>query len=122
MIMQLKRNPEAVLDEFFKNVHFPFRESRAAIAARKTDKTDPGELVKGLEYLLHSDVRDKVPDIQIPVLLLHGTEDRIIPSGAAEWLHRHLPQSDLKIIEGDGHALPAHHFETVMKSMAEFLS
>ncbi len=115
MILQLKRNPEAVLAEFYKNVHHP----------HPALKTDPGgsldELVAGLEYLLASDVRDKVPGIEIPVLLLHGAKDRIIPSTAAEWLHDRLPDSDLKIIADDGHALPAHHFAAVMEATQAFL-
>ena len=115
MILQLKRDPEAVLAEFYKNVHFP----------HPTLKPSPGtsheELVGGLEYLLESDVRNMVPGISIPVLLLHGADDRIIPSGAAEWLHGHLPDSELKIIENDGHALPAHHFTDVMSDISHFL-
>ena len=121
MILQLKRNPGAVLDEFFKNVHFPFRESRAAIALRQSAEYNLDELVNGLEYLHESDLRDQLSDIQIPVQLLHGTEDRIIPSGASQWLHDHLPGSELKLIENDGHALPAHHFESVMQSIRDFL-
>jgi len=121
MIAQLKRDPEAVLEEFFKNVHLPQRESRRAIAQRQASAPDPDALVAGLEYLLRSDVRDRVPRIDIPVLLLHGAEDRIIPATAAEWLRAHLPGSALKIVGNAGHALPAHRFETVMKAMAAFL-
>jgi pimeloyl-[acyl-carrier protein] methyl ester esterase len=121
MITQLKRDREAVLDEFFKNVHFPFRESRQAISMRENVPFDLDALVAGLEYLLVSDIRDKVPGIDIPVLLLHGSEDRIIPSTASEWLHAHLPNCALNIIENDGHALPAHHFAAVMKAMQSFL-
>ncbi len=115
MILQLKRNPDAVLAEFYKNVHFPY----------PALKTEPGcpldELVAGLEYLLASDVREKVPAIGIPVLLLHGAEDRIIPPGAAEWLHAHLPAGTLKLIADDGHALPAHHFAEVIDEIVRFL-
>ena len=121
MILQLKRNPEAVLDEFFRNVHFPKRESRQLIALRKVAPIDLDELVEGLEYLLQSDVRERVPTIDIPVKLLHGKKDRIIPFGASEWLHEHLPESQLELIENDGHALPAHHFETVIHSIRTFL-
>jgi pimeloyl-ACP methyl ester carboxylesterase len=121
MIQQLKHDPEAVLNDFFTNVHSPFRESRQAAAMRKKTSHELDELVAGLEYLLGVDVRKKVPEIRIPVLLLHGAEDRIIPAGASEWLHAHLPASSLKIISHDGHALPAHHFATVMKAMAPFL-
>ena len=115
MILQLKRNPEAVLAEFYKNVHHP----------HPALKTDPGasleELVEGLEYLLASDVRERVPSIDIPVLLLHGAEDRIIPPSAAERLHDHLPDSRLQVFENGGHALPAHHFGEVMDEISRFL-
>lgn len=121
MIVQLKRNPEAVLDEFFRNVHFPFRESRQAISMRKNTPLDLDDLVAGLEYLLISDIREKVPDINIPVLLLHGSDDRIIPPAASEWLHAHLPDSRLHITGNDGHALPAHHFAAVMRKIQSFL-
>ena len=122
MIVQLKRDPEAVLDAFFRNVHFPFRESRQAISMRENVPFDLDALAAGLDYLRASDIRDTVPGIDLPVLLLHGSEDRIIPSTASEWLHDHLSNSILKIIENDGHALPAHHFESVMKSIESFLT
>jgi pimeloyl-[acyl-carrier protein] methyl ester esterase len=116
MIVQLKRNPGAVLDDFFRNVHSPNAYHTCA------DVTEPLEsLVAGLEYLLAADVREKVPIIGILVLLLHGAEDRIIPVGASEWLHEHLPDSQLKIIENDGHALSVHHFPAVIKSLQDFL-
>ena len=118
MILQLRRNPDAVLDEFFKNVHYPHKQSRRGILPR-CDGTE--ELVAGLEYLLASDVRDKVPNIGIPVLLLHGADDRIIPPAASEWLHANLPDSQLKVFENDGHALPAHRFAAVMKELRAFL-
>jgi len=121
MITQLKRDPEAVLDEFFKNVHYPCRESRQAIAMRKNHPLDLGALAAGLEYLLHSDLREQVEDIKIPVLLLHGAEDRIIPSAASEWLHERLSASQLKIIGNGGHALPAHHHREVLASLNLFL-
>jgi pimeloyl-ACP methyl ester carboxylesterase len=115
MILQLKRNPEAVLDAFFKNVHFP----------HPAPKTNPGcphdELVKGLEYLLASDVREKVPTLGIPVLLLHGAEDRIIPASASEWLHTHLPDSRLMVFKNSGHALPAHQFDKTMEEIGRFI-
>ena len=116
MIRQLKRSPDAVLAEFYKNVHHP----------HPALKTDPGcpldELVAGLEYLLASDVREKVPTLGIPVFILHGTEDRIIPPATAEWLHAHLPDSILDIIPNDGHALPAHHFNDVIARIRAFLN
>jgi len=116
MILQLKRNPKAVLEQFYKNVHYP----------HPPISTQPGcsqeELVAGLEYLLSSDLRSQVPNLKLPVLLLHGTDDRIIPPSAAEWLHAHLPDSQLQIFENDGHALPAHHFEKVIHKILDFFT
>ncbi|MBN2685827.1 MAG: alpha/beta fold hydrolase [Pontiellaceae bacterium] len=124
MIAQLKRDPVAVLNEFFKNVHYPQRESRQSIQLRNAQTITEQTLqylVDGLEYLLASDIREKVEAIAIPVLLMHGREDRIIPCRAAEWLHEHLPDSQLQRIDGGGHALAAHHFSMVIDQIRAFL-
>ncbi len=134
MILQLKRNPDAVLEEFFRNVHFPQAERRRGFQprldgqcaspnpTRQDASSTVNDLVAGLEYLLASDVRETVPSIKIPVLLLHGAQDRIIPSSASEWLHEHIPDSSLRIFDEHGHALPAHHFTPVMSEIQAFLS
>lgn len=115
MILQLKRNPETVLADFYANVHHPN-------PPLKTDsECGLDDLISGLEYLLESDVRNKVPGLEIPVQLFHGSKDRIIPLGAAEWLHEQLPDSRLTVYE-DGHGLAAHHFKPMMKSIRSFLS
>lgn len=116
MILQLKRNPEAVLEEFFRNANLP-NMSHTCAGVRESLNS----LVEGLEYLQASDVRNIVPTLGIPVLLLHGVDDRIIPPTAAEWLHAHLPDGQLKIIKNDGHALPTHHFAEVMDEISRFL-
>lgn len=134
MILQLKRNPEAVLAEFFKNVHFPQKESRRSILLRSAQMETPSgtteqdapftlnDLLTGLEYLRSTDLRLQTPNLMIPVLLLHGSDDRIIPPSAAEWLHTHLPDSQLQIFENGGHALPAHHFRKVIHKILCFFA
>ena len=115
MMVQMKKNPEAVLAEFYRNVHHP----------HPAVDTDPGcppeELIAGLDYLRTSDVRANVPNIGIPALLLHGTADRIIPPAAAEWLHAQLPDSRLKLYPNGSHALPAHRFTEVINEITIFL-
>ncbi len=41
--------------------------------------------------------------IEAPVLLLHGGQDRVIPSSHGEWLLAHLPTSELWRCPEDGH-------------------
>lgn len=38
-----------------------------------------------------------------PVLLLHGGQDRVVPSSHSEWLARHVPSAELRLSPGDGH-------------------
>ena len=115
MILMLKRNPIPVLSEFYKNVHHPHR------ALKTAPECSPNDLAAGLEYLLESDVRSSVPTLGIPIHLFHGSEDRIIPVGAAEWLNEQLPDSRLTVYE-DGHGLAAHHFTPMMQEIRSFLS
>ncbi len=115
MILQLKRNPESVLSEFYKKAHAPLFHT-FKYAGQPTE-----ELRIGLEYLRTSDLRKKVQTLENPVLLLHGEEDQIIPPSASEWLHAHLPNSRLTLFKGGGHVLHAHHFDEMIDSVSPFL-
>ena len=41
--------------------------------------------------------------VAVPVLLLHGEADRVVPAAHATWLARHLPYVELRLRPGDGH-------------------
>ncbi|MEU6988359.1 alpha/beta hydrolase [Streptomyces sp. NPDC046324] len=43
--------------------------------------------------------------MSLPVRLIWGREDRILPPEHAEWLHSHIPHAELHWIEGAGHLL-----------------
>lgn len=42
-------------------------------------------------------------DVHVPVLLLHGDEDRVVPVAHARWLAAHLPDAELRVVPGTGH-------------------
>ncbi|WP_116203815.1 alpha/beta fold hydrolase [Amycolatopsis circi] len=44
-----------------------------------------------------------VADVRVPVLLVHGGEDQIVPFGHSEWLLRNLPDAELWSRPRDGH-------------------
>ena len=44
-----------------------------------------------------------VAEIDAPVLLVQGGEDRIVPPAHADWLMRHCPRPELWLRPGDGH-------------------
>ncbi len=65
---------------------------------------DPDALQKGLKILQHSDLRERIVTIRQPVLIVHGENDVITHPGAADWMHRQLPQSQRVMFAHCGHA------------------
>jgi pimeloyl-ACP methyl ester carboxylesterase len=41
--------------------------------------------------------------VTVPVLVVHGGQDRMVPSTHGEWLARHCPTAELWIRPEDGH-------------------
>jgi pimeloyl-ACP methyl ester carboxylesterase len=41
--------------------------------------------------------------IRVPVLLVHGADDRVDPAAHSRWLHEEIPDSELWMREGHGH-------------------
>lgn len=50
-----------------------------------------------------SDHRADVPTSTVPALILQCSDDLIAPRKVGEWLHRHLPNSSLALIDNVGH-------------------
>ena len=42
-------------------------------------------------------------DISVPVLLMHGREDKMVPFGHGEWLADHIPGVQARLLDNDGH-------------------
>jgi pimeloyl-ACP methyl ester carboxylesterase len=42
-------------------------------------------------------------NVSVPVLFLHGGDDRVVPKSHAQWLAHRLPSSELWLRPGDGH-------------------
>jgi pimeloyl-ACP methyl ester carboxylesterase len=53
--------------------------------------------------------------ITAPVLLLHGTEDQIIPASHGAWLAAHCPTAELRLCEGDSHFTVVTHAESALE-------
>jgi pimeloyl-ACP methyl ester carboxylesterase len=41
--------------------------------------------------------------VTAPTLIMHGTDDRMVPSSHAEWLAAHCPGAQLRLVPGEGH-------------------
>ena len=56
----------------------------------------------------------EVADISVPVLLLHGRQDKFVPFAHGQWLATHIPGVEARLLEDDGHlTLQAHRIGEV---------
>jgi pimeloyl-ACP methyl ester carboxylesterase len=50
-----------------------------------------------------ADLRDVLPEVSVPTLVIHGGDDRRSPLEVSEALHAGIPRSRLAVVEGAGH-------------------
>jgi len=51
------------------------------------------------------DTRSRLGELDMPVLIVHGEEDRLVPLDCGYELARLIPEADLKIVPNAGHLL-----------------
>jgi pimeloyl-[acyl-carrier protein] methyl ester esterase len=68
------------------------------------DEPDPEGLSLGLEWLADSDLRDELGGIAVPVHLIGGERDTLVPPAALEATASLLGRARVSVIPGAGHA------------------
>jgi pimeloyl-ACP methyl ester carboxylesterase len=64
----------------------------------------------------------ELADITVPVLLMHGREDKFVPFGHGRWLAGHIPGVEARLLDHDGHlTLLEHRIPEVHAWLAEHL-
>jgi pimeloyl-ACP methyl ester carboxylesterase len=93
-------NPDRVTDDLIDLFLTPAQEQEA-----------PAAFVRIMQGMTSSDfspnIRKLLPELEIPMLLLWGDEDRMIPPGTADVLIKLNPRLELVNLEAVGHC--AHH-------------
>ncbi|MGG2095578.1 alpha/beta hydrolase [Bacillus sp. S13(2024)] len=74
----------------------------------------------GLDYLIETDAREQLQQIDVPLLLLHGEADTICPLSAAQYINEKT-NALLTIIEEAGHALCFTYAERCAKEILQFV-
>jgi pimeloyl-ACP methyl ester carboxylesterase len=64
----------------------------------------------------------KLADVRMPVLLLWGKQDVLVPVSVADEMHREMPQSVLVLLDGCGHIAPIECHDRVFTEMQSFLA
>jgi pimeloyl-ACP methyl ester carboxylesterase len=60
--------------------------------------------------------------IRLPILILHGDADRLVPASIAEGLRARAPHAELRLVPRAGHALPITHAALVADALAGFVA
>ena len=69
-----------------------------------------------------TDFTEDLKKMDIPVLVLHGDDDQIVPIGASAHNSSKLaPKATLKVYPGGAHALPHTEAERVNQDLIEFI-
>jgi pimeloyl-ACP methyl ester carboxylesterase len=71
--------------------------------------------------MAEADLRDVLPRIAVPTLLLYGELDARSPLRVAHELHAAIPGSELVVVEGAGHMLNMEAPEAVNRALLRFL-
>jgi len=79
-------------------------------------------LQQGLELLKNTDLRQHLPEIQCPTLIINGERDSLITTAAARYLSETVPNGKAIIIKGSGHAPFLSHPESFHKYLTWFLN
>jgi pimeloyl-ACP methyl ester carboxylesterase len=99
---QLRRAPFPALVAFGRSCGLSREEARESARWAVGFET---RLEAGLEYLLERDLTGDLERVRVPVGVLHGTADRVIPFRPANEARHHPAVSDAVFVDGGPHAL-----------------
>ncbi|MFO1405971.1 MAG: pimeloyl-ACP methyl ester esterase BioH [Steroidobacteraceae bacterium] len=99
--------------------HETLRQLRRSLDAH--GPPDPRALGAGLDILASADLRDDLPRIAVPALVIAGDHDRLTPPGAGRELAIRLPQARHHAIARSGHAPFLSHGPEVLAEVSGFL-
>lgn len=83
--------------------------------------TRPSGMVPMLRGFAEADLRDVLPHVDVPTLLLYGDTDVRSPRHVAEELHAAIPTSQLVVMPGVGHAGNMEAPDTFNREVRTFL-
>jgi len=83
--------------------------------------TDPKMARRFAETTFFSDNRADLPKVTIPSLIMQCSDDAIAPLAVGDYLHSHLPQSTLAVMEATGHCPHMSHPEETIRIIKNYL-
>lgn len=111
--------------DFFVQLVFPEPDSDHLKAWLKDIivRTGPEATARIIESGFGIDLRDRIGDVSVPALVIHGIEDLLSPTALAdaEELASLLPECELRLLDGAGHLPLLSRPAEVAGAIAEFI-
>jgi pimeloyl-ACP methyl ester carboxylesterase len=121
-LQQSYLTPEKVVEAWMPTL---FNESVPLDVIRETEDIMLDFHPKGMRVMLkafaEADLRDVLPDIRVPTLLLYGDADQRYPLPVARKLHEKIPASTLVIMKGVGHVVHTESPDQFNSEVRSFL-
>jgi pimeloyl-ACP methyl ester carboxylesterase len=120
-IEELERNwaTKMDLDQLAPSEDDAFKQRLATYFRRSAS---PGAAVALLRMNTQIDVRDVLPSIAAPTLLLHRTHDRDVKVEESRWIASRIPRAKYVELPGDAHTLWAGDTDALVDEIEEFLT
>jgi len=114
LLRHIRHRPEMVTPKLVDDLMRLARKHRAAGALLEWQRREISWNGLRTNYV------NRLSEIAIPTLIVHGEDDRLLPVRIAERAHRLIPNSRLEIIPDCGHLAPLERPETVNRALCEF--
>ncbi|RIL08117.1 MAG: adenylate/guanylate cyclase domain-containing protein [Proteobacteria bacterium] len=82
----------------------------------------PGGIRTLLGALPDTDVRDVLPSVRVPTLVLHRAQDRVVPAAAGRYLAEHIEGARYVELPGADHFAWTGDPEPILRAVQEFLT
>jgi pimeloyl-ACP methyl ester carboxylesterase len=94
-------------------------EGTRALSARVVDRTTNMESSMKNAYAAQGSDRwrERLGGVDVPTLVVHGTDDPLFPLGHGEALAREIPGAELLVLEGGGHELDRRDWDVVVPAI-----
>jgi len=99
----------------------PMLKPMLVAAMQMTKPTPPATASSALDGIMSWSCEERLGAIRVPVLIVHGTEDVLIPVANAELLAARIPHARKLILPGEGHGFGARDPDAVNRAIVEFL-
>ena len=117
MINMMGLAHKMVLNKFYEGMYAPEQ-----AVSQDFSSANRARLIEGLKFLMTEDLRNILPEIEIPVLIIHGKEDKIVSYQLGEFMKNNIKNSTVEYLENTGHAAPFTKTSEIKNSIKKFIN